>query len=652
MTESKKLRVPAIDKAYHAGGKQIGWLVLTEPPYKEVLKNMRQSELIAEGGMCTTRAEFIDKYFKGDAEKEVWVVQFEFHGLDDKSHIPRSVAALEASMRTSNSPTNPLGTPSETIPFFDPKLEDEISIKGKKYRLMDGDESQNVEKGNLVFFGGKIIGRVESVHGRRSLYAEEIFITYIDTGCKKKVSIVKMVKDGYRFYYLDRWASSQPEAKADHNLKVLTSCKSDEHGTPHFLAKAAREVMGAIDLDPMSNIEAQKIIQAQNFHTKEDDGLTKPWVGRIWLNPAFSMADEAVAKLIGSYEVGVATEAILLIKAAPETKRHQSLAAYPFCELNKRVKYVAEGNKDQAPFSTLIFYLGSNFPKFREIFSKFGNIRLGQKQVDELENDRRNLLAKVAQLELQLAKKSEAGETDRRMDWLEDDICDRITATEIRLNAWNVDHDIPQFEILSRQRVQETVRLEELKSLQKRIDSINIGFFGDRQIERTVRPKLEEMEGWRPEFSVGKLVQAGDLAVEILRYSRIKDEWICIARIREKGESYSEVGQNFYLRIGELFADFIPYKFEDSPSYRLGSIRTTKELKSMFRGVKIPNTAISHSTEVVASDGSIWQAFKERTERCAIKWRCEVLPNGDSRIPRIAQKNDRLEAVTSSNLSY
>ncbi|WP_445300328.1 MULTISPECIES: DNA N-6-adenine-methyltransferase, partial [unclassified Microcoleus] len=95
----------------------------------------------------------------------------------------------------------------------------------------------------------------------------------------------------------------------------MTSSKTDEHGTPHFLAQAAREVLETIDLDPMSNHAAQKIIRAQKFYTKEEDGLTKPWIGRIWLNPAFSLADEAVAKLIGAYEVGICPEALLLIKA-------------------------------------------------------------------------------------------------------------------------------------------------------------------------------------------------------------------------------------------------------------------------------------------------------------------------------------------------
>lgn len=448
-------------------------------------------------------------------------------------------------------------------------------------------------------------------------------------------------------------SASESSSCSSASLKVLTSSKSDEHYTPENIISAAREVMGEIDLDPMSSSAANRTVKAVKFYTKKDDGLTKPWFGRVWLNPAFSLANEAVNKLIQSHLVGATTEAILLIKAAPDTARHQLLSALPFCEWRGRIKFIADGNSQVAPFAVLIFYLGKNFPKFKEVFGRFGNIRFGQNQVDELESDRRELLAKVAELQLQLAKKSESAladsSLDHRLDWLEDDICDRTTDAESRLKAFDIDCDIPRFEILSRQRIEWTAKLELLKSLQKSIDSINIGFFGDRQIDRPPRPKLEEMEGWRSEFAVGKLVQFGDLVASVKRYSCIRGEWIAICRIRARGESYNEIGKEFYIKPDELFTDFGPYESpEFTLSYRLGSVRSAKELKSLFPRLKLPN----YLMEVTAPNGSIWQAFRERnSNRCAIAWRCEMLPDGSSRSPRIpAQKNDRPQAATNSNL--
>jgi DNA N-6-adenine-methyltransferase (Dam) len=541
IAEGKQLRVPAIDKGYHAGGKQIGWLLISDRPYKQKLSDMPSHELKAEGGMCTTVAEFATKYFKGDSEKIVWVVRFKFQALES----------------------------------------------------------------------------IETV-----LDAEADPVA----------------------------AAIQNPSVAKKCLQTLTSSKSDEHYTPKPIIDAAREVMGRIDLDPMSCAAANKTVRATKFYNKKADGLVQPWIGRVWLNPAFSLADKAVEKLLVSYQVGVTTEALLLIKAAPDTKRHQSLAAFPYCEWSGRIKFIADGNSQVAPFAVLIFYLGRNFLKFREVFSKFGNIRLGQNQVDKLEDDRRELLTKVAELQLQLAKKSDAKFVDRRMDWLEDDICDRTEEAESRLKAFDIDYDIPRFEILSRQRIEWTAKLEILKSLRKSIASINISFFGDRQIERPPRSKLEDMEGWRSEFAIGKLIQSGNLTAAIKRYNRIKGEWIAIAicQIREKGGEYKEIGKEFYITATELLKEFKPYKYEGiSLPYRLGSIRTAQELKKLFGDLKTPSST-TPGDELQASDDSIWQAFKERnTGHCAIKWRCEMLPNGNSISPRIsAQKNSCLQAAT------
>jgi hypothetical protein len=74
----QQLRVPAIDKGYHAGGQQIGSCILTIRPYKEALNAMEFHDLNAEGGMCASVEEFTQKYFRGDGALEVWVINFVF----------------------------------------------------------------------------------------------------------------------------------------------------------------------------------------------------------------------------------------------------------------------------------------------------------------------------------------------------------------------------------------------------------------------------------------------------------------------------------------------------------------------------------------------------------------------------------------------
>lgn len=65
----------AWDKVPFAGGKKIGQFVLTARPYRQPLSHMTADDLIAEGGMCATLAEFCD-LIGHPPDAEPVVVQF------------------------------------------------------------------------------------------------------------------------------------------------------------------------------------------------------------------------------------------------------------------------------------------------------------------------------------------------------------------------------------------------------------------------------------------------------------------------------------------------------------------------------------------------------------------------------------------------
>jgi len=69
------------------------------------------------------------------------------------------------------------------------------------------------------------------------------------------------------------------------NEHFRTSFTGDnEWYTPVQYIEAAREVMGEIDIDPATSEYGQSRINADIYHTKDNDGLEAPWLRRHYWN--------------------------------------------------------------------------------------------------------------------------------------------------------------------------------------------------------------------------------------------------------------------------------------------------------------------------------------------------------------------------------
>jgi phage N-6-adenine-methyltransferase len=169
-----------------------------------------------------------------------------------------------------------------------------------------------------------------------------------------------------------------PLAAANHAVSDNPDYDGDEWYTPATYIEAARSVMGAIDLDPATSAAAQEVVKAATWYTKQDDGLSVPWEGRVWINPPYSMPliRQFTSKLIDEYENGNVTQAIILTNNSSDTAWfHDLLSHYPACFTRGRVQF---WRPDHDAFGArqgqVLFYLGDNIEAFTHVFCAFGQV--------------------------------------------------------------------------------------------------------------------------------------------------------------------------------------------------------------------------------------------------------------------------------------
>lgn len=77
------------------------------------------------------------------------------------------------------------------------------------------------------------------------------------------------------------------------NVTFQTAGKSGKAATVEwYTPPEIIRSLGEFDLDPATSPKAYLLNRsAEHFYTKEDNGLEKPWFGRIWLNPPYSNPD-------------------------------------------------------------------------------------------------------------------------------------------------------------------------------------------------------------------------------------------------------------------------------------------------------------------------------------------------------------------------
>lgn len=188
---------------------------------------------------------------------------------------------------------------------------------------------------------------------------------------------------------------------------VQLSAKSNEHYTPKEITLAARAVMGGIDLDPASCALANENVGAVKYYTKEDDGLIRPWHGRIWVNPPGGKPTDKVTgkrinrslsqmfyfKAVEEWQARNAEQVMFLgftleILRLSQHSELPSALRFPFCILRERTDFLqpVEGKlvaQEDPTHANVVIYMPPDHYRrgpedkmrdFENIFSCFGDV--------------------------------------------------------------------------------------------------------------------------------------------------------------------------------------------------------------------------------------------------------------------------------------
>ena len=139
----------------------------------------------------------------------------------------------------------------------------------------------------------------------------------------------------------------------------------DERYTPDYLWQPGLDMfeIPAYDLDPATCADSP--VPARIKYTKEDDGLSKPWIAKyLFANFPFALNLEFVEKLIEEYMAGNVENAIICLKTDHRTKWYNLLALYCtcICSVNRQVQFL--GTDHSSFFGISLFYFGDDLLDF------------------------------------------------------------------------------------------------------------------------------------------------------------------------------------------------------------------------------------------------------------------------------------------------
>ncbi len=156
----------------------------------------------------------------------------------------------------------------------------------------------------------------------------------------------------------------------------ILNSNSPHWWTPKEYIDSVREVMGAIDLDPASCKEANATVGAAKFYSETNDGLSRPWHDRIFLNPPYGkLGPPFIEKFLSEYGSSFPEGILLVNSRATDAGWFQPLFEGVICFTDHRIDFDGPNEKEtHSTHGSCFVYFGPNEEKFAQVFSKHGNI--------------------------------------------------------------------------------------------------------------------------------------------------------------------------------------------------------------------------------------------------------------------------------------
>lgn len=193
---------------------------------------------------------------------------------------------------------------------------------------------------------GELLPEAERGGDRTSQSARERFDDGLERTQRHKYRQMAAAREAVVEYLQAARSRCDPELVSQRKLLAIAREAAVRPGDWYTGAKIIDAVRacfaGSINLDPASSAEANEVVKAERFYSIDEDGLTKPWSGTVWLNPPFNQWQDWTPRILSEWRRGeVEQMCVLIANRSLSTSPNEKLlrAASALCVTTGRIPF-------------------------------------------------------------------------------------------------------------------------------------------------------------------------------------------------------------------------------------------------------------------------------------------------------------------------